>query len=71
MADTNKDFESSLKKLELIVEKLNDGSTSLEESIELFEQGIGLSKECSQKLEKARQKIIMLSDAENEENNND
>ncbi len=36
-------FEESLKKLETIVDKLEKGDLSLEESLKLFEQGVGLS----------------------------
>ena len=39
-------FEASLKKLEQIVGKLEDGDISLEDSVKSFEEGIGLVKEC-------------------------
>ena len=39
-------FETSLKKLEKIIEKLEDGEISLEDSVKSFEEGIGLVKEC-------------------------
>ncbi len=39
-------FETSLKKLEKIIEKLEDGEISLEDSVKSFEEGIGLGKEC-------------------------
>ena len=39
-------FETSLKKLEKIIEKLEDGDVSLEDSVKSFEEGIGLVKEC-------------------------
>ncbi len=49
-------FEQSLKKLETIVEKLEKGDLALEESLKLFEEGVGLSAACKQvsKLPKAR-----------------
>ena len=43
-------FESSLKKLEQIVAKLEDGDISLEDSVKSFEEGIGLVKECQKQL---------------------
>ena len=71
MAASKQDFESSIKSLELIVDKLNDSNTSLEESLELFEKGIKLSKDCTKTLENARQRIILLTEKENEEINDD
>ena len=65
----NTDFEKSLNELEKIVEKLQNGDISLDESIELFEKGIELSKDCRQTLENARQKITSLT--EEEQNNGD
>ena len=65
----NTDFEKSLDELEKIVEKLQNGDISLDESIELFEKGIELSKDCRQTLENARQKITSLT--EEEQNNGD
>ena len=43
-------FEASLKKLEKIVLKLEDGDISLEDSVKSFEEGIGLVKECQKQL---------------------
>ena len=60
---TDKDFESSLKKLEQIVRELESGDTSLNESLVRFEEGIGLYKECRQTLEGAKKKIKILSDS--------
>ncbi|MBE6728573.1 MAG: exodeoxyribonuclease VII small subunit [Ruminococcaceae bacterium] len=69
MATSKIDFESSLKKLEEIVAKLESGECTLDESIELFEKGMELSNECSKRLEEARQKIITLTDAEESDSN--
>ena len=56
-------FEDKLKKLEELVSSLDKDDLSLDESIEIFEKGIKLSKECSEKLENAEKKInILLSD---------
>jgi len=53
-------FEESLKRLEQIVSKLEDGDLELEKSIELFEEGIGIAKSCQKKLDDADRKIETL-----------
>ncbi|MDD5427935.1 MAG: exodeoxyribonuclease VII small subunit [Candidatus Omnitrophica bacterium] len=58
MADMK--FEEALKRLEKIVADLEDGSLSLDESLEKYEEGIKLSKACSKKLEVARKKVEIL-----------
>ncbi len=65
------DFEKSLKELEEIANSLEKEQTSLDDAVTLFENGIKLSKECSDYLESARQKIISLTDAEKESADND
>lgn len=54
-------FEKALKQLEEIVNKLESGDLGLEDSLELFEEGIKLSRFCSKKLELAEKKIEMLT----------
>ena len=53
-------FEASLKKLETIVDQLEKGDLSLEESLKLFEQGVALSAACKQELDAAEGKVQML-----------
>lgn len=53
-------FESSLEALEEIVAKLERGDLALEESLELFEQGIRLSRECQERLSQAERRIEVL-----------
>ena len=53
-------FEEALKRLERIVEELENGSLPLDESLEKYEEGIRLSKACSKKLEVARKKVEIL-----------
>ncbi len=53
-------FESSLKQLEQIVEKLEKGDLPLEESIRLFEEGVKLSNACKTELEAAEGKVQVL-----------
>ena len=55
-------FETSLKKLEKIIEKLEDGEISLEDSVKSFEEGIGLVKECQKQLSQAELKVKKLLD---------
>ena len=54
---TDKNFEDSLKRLEEIAELLEDENTPLEESINLFEEGIQLKDFCEEKLKSAKLKI--------------
>ena len=58
-----KDFESALKTLEDIVGKLETGDLTLERSLELFEEGIKISRFCGSKLEEAERKVEMLTRA--------
>lgn len=53
-------FEQAFSKLEEIVEDLETGDLTLEDSLKKFEEGIKLSRICGEKLEKARQKIEVL-----------
>lgn len=58
-------FELNLKKLEELVKKLDSDELTLDESIALFEEGMKLSKKCSDKLESAEKKINILLQEEN------
>lgn len=53
-------YEESVKKLEEIIKQLEDGEMPLEQSIELFSEGIGLVKSCNKYLDKAEEKIKIL-----------
>ena len=53
-------FEASLEALERIVQQLEDGDLPLEKSLELFEQGIRLSRECQERLSQAERRIEIL-----------
>ncbi len=55
-----KSFETSLAELEKIVGKLESGDLPLEQSLELFEKGIKLSRECRERLTKAERRIEIL-----------
>lgn len=56
----NMKFEDALKRLEDIVEQLESGELELEESIQVFEEGIRLAVFCQQELKKADGKIQRL-----------
>lgn len=58
-------FEQSLETLELLVKQMDSGELSLEASLEAFEKGIGLIRQCQQQLQQAEQKVQQLV-----ENNN-
>ena len=60
----NLTYEQALKKIEDIINKLNEGSIPLDESISLYEEGIKLSEFCMKKLDNAKQKIMNLNEAQ-------
>ena len=53
-------FEEQLKSLEGVVEKLERGDLPLEESLALFEQGVGLSEACKAELDAAEGRVQVL-----------
>ena len=53
-------FEEKLTALESVVERLERGELTLEESVRLFEEGVGLSNDCKAELEAAEGKIQVL-----------
>jgi exodeoxyribonuclease VII small subunit len=55
-----KTFEASLDALEQIVKELERGDLPLDKSLELFEQGIRLSRECQERLTQAERRIEVL-----------
>ncbi|MBZ5552190.1 MAG: exodeoxyribonuclease VII small subunit [Acidobacteriia bacterium] len=63
----NQDFEAAIKRLEEIVAQLESGDLQLEKSLELFEEGIKLSRFCHTKLDEAERKVeVLLKNAEGE-----
>jgi len=56
----NNNFEESMKDLELIVEKLEKGEQNLEESLQLFEKGVEISKKLNDQLKNAEKKVSEL-----------
>ncbi|HWG16552.1 MAG TPA: exodeoxyribonuclease VII small subunit [Acidobacteriaceae bacterium] len=58
-------FEERLTQLEQVVEKLERGELSLDESVRLFEEGVKLSDECKAELEKAEGRVQVLVEGRN------
>jgi exodeoxyribonuclease VII small subunit len=53
-------FEAALKKLEECVRSLESGEKGLEESLAVFEKGVGLARDLGHRLEEAKQKVEAL-----------
>ena len=56
-------FEQALTELEAVVDALEQGEMTLEDSLAAFERGIGLTRVCQQALETAEQRVRILTDA--------
>ena len=66
MKEEKQNFEEAIKELEVIASELENGDLSLDESVSKFEQGMKLSKKCSDLLEDAEKRItILLKDDDN------
>lgn len=64
-------YEQAYKRLEEIVENLENGSVPLEESMKLFEEGTKLANFCNSKLNAAEQKFTQLITENSESDNNE
>lgn len=64
MAEKKLSFEEALGRLDEIVRHLEKGDLPLSESLELFEEGSGLLKNCSAMLDEAEQKVVKLKKGE-------
>ncbi len=62
----SKSFEEQMEQLEKIVEELEKGELSLEDSVSKFEEGIKISKQCNQTLEESEKKITILVNQDGE-----
>ena len=60
-------FEHSLDELEQLVEKMEQGEMSLEDSLAAYERGVGLYRRCQTALEQAELRVRLLSDPEHPE----
>jgi exodeoxyribonuclease VII small subunit len=64
MKEKNNTFEENLKELEDIAIQLERGNLDLEKSIDIFEKGIKISKECTKYLDNAEKRINILVENE-------
>ena len=55
------DFETSLAALETLVERMESGELTLEESLKEFERGMALTRECQKMLDEAEQRVHILT----------
>ncbi len=60
-------FEEAMKRLETIAEMLGEGKLSLEDSLKIFEEGMGLCKFCNKALDEAEYKVEKLMEKESGE----
>lgn len=58
--ETEIQFEEALTRLEAVVNRLESGELPLEESLRLFEEGVHLTKVCTNRLEDAERRITIL-----------
>jgi exodeoxyribonuclease VII small subunit len=58
---TGQSYEAALEDIERIVEQLESGELSLEDSLAIFEKGVGLTKYCYQKLDEVEKRIEVLT----------
>lgn len=61
-------FEESVEELQGIVDKLEKGDLTLDESVDLFKKGVELSKLCTKKLDEVEKKITILTEDGEEDN---
>ncbi|HSB42207.1 MAG TPA: exodeoxyribonuclease VII small subunit [Methylomirabilota bacterium] len=57
---TDLKFEAALQRLEQIVDQLEAGNLTLEESLQVFEEGVGLARRCGKYLDEAEKRIELL-----------
>jgi len=60
-------FEEAIARLDEIVQRLEEGNIALDESLNLFEEGIGLAKYCSERLDAAEGRLQILMGFENDQ----
>ncbi|MCU5746344.1 exodeoxyribonuclease VII small subunit [Staphylococcus sp. SQ8-PEA] len=71
MSEKKQSFEEMMSELENIVQKLDDETVSLEESLDLYQRGMKLSASCEETLKNAEKKVNELIKEENDASNED
>jgi len=66
MSKSKPDFEKSLHELEQLVEQMESGDLSLDDSLKHFQRGVELTRRCQELLEKAQQTVEMLTKVDDE-----
>ncbi|MFS0751484.1 exodeoxyribonuclease VII small subunit [Oceanobacillus sp. 1P07AA] len=66
MATKDLTFEQAIEKLEEIVSKLEEGDVPLEKAIEYYQEGMNLSKLCSEKLNRVQDKMVQIMNEQGE-----
>jgi len=64
--NNSNEFEQSLSELEQLVESMETGELSLEDSLNAFEKGVKLTRDCQTKLNAAEQKVELLMEKQGE-----
>lgn len=64
--DSKVDFEATLGELETLVERMESGELSLEDSLAAFERGVALTRQCQKALSEAELRVKTLTDADSE-----
>lgn len=64
--DTAENFESSISRLEQLVEQMESGQLSIEDALTAFEEGINLTRHCQSILQEAEQKVKILTESTGE-----
>lgn len=62
MAKQAKTLEASFEELNMLIEKLQDDETTLDESFQLYKEGMKLLKYCNDSIDKVEKKIIVLNE---------
>ena len=66
MAEKQLKFQEAMKRLDAIVNQLNDQDLELETAMDLFEEGLMLSRQCSRQLEAFETKVNQLMEVQEE-----
>lgn len=67
MAKAAKSLEESFNQLNVIIHELEKEDVGLEESFQLYQEGMKLLKECNESIDKVEKKLVILSEQDNQE----